>query len=178
MDLYELIKNRTSIRKYKSEAIPMATVLKIVEAAGNAPSWANKQCWNFIIVDTHVAKNIIGKASGQANISKACETAPFVVVLCADAKHSGVKNGMEYYMFDSGLAMGNLILAAQAEGLSTCIVSWFDERAVKGVLNVPSEMRVVAFTPLGYADEPIVVRPRKKLSETVFHNTWGKGAVD
>ncbi|MCX7922161.1 MAG: nitroreductase family protein [Clostridia bacterium] len=174
MDIYELIKNRVSIRAYKTDSVPLETVKRIVQAAGMAPSWGNKQCWRFVIVDSHVVKNIMGQASGQPNIAKACEEAPYVIALCANAKESGVKNGMEYYLFDSALAMQNLVLAAQAEGLSTCIIGWFDEKAVRGVLNVPDGFKVVAYTPLGYSNEEVLPRKRKKLEETVFRNHWGK----
>ncbi len=174
MNIYELIKSRSSIRVYKKDPVPLATVEKIVEAAGRAASWGNKQCWRFIIVDSKVEKNLIGKTSGQPNIAKACEDAPYVLVLCANPRESGSKNGMEYYLFDMGLAMENLMLAARHEGLETCIVSWFDERSIKGVLNVPENFRVIAYTPLGFAGEEVLSRPRKKQQEIVFYNQWGK----
>jgi nitroreductase len=174
MDIDEVIKNRVSIRTYKTDFISIETVLKIIDTAKMAPSWANKQCWKFLIVDSHVERKIIGKTSGQANIAKACEDAPYIIVLCANPKDSGVKNGMEYYMFDSGLVMENLLLAASSEGLATCTVSWFDEKAIKGLLNIPENFRVIAFTPLGYCDENVNIRSRKKLDEIVFYNTWGK----
>jgi len=174
MDIHKLIKEKTSIRAYKTDAVPLETVKKILETASMAPSWANRQCWRFIIVDTQVGKNIIGQASGQPQIIKACKDAPYVIVLCAYIRESGVKNGLEYFMFDSGLAMSNLVLAAEAEGLSTCIVGWFNEGAIRGLLNVPQEVAIVAFTPLGYADESKRPRKRKKQEEIVFHNYWGK----
>lgn len=174
MDIYEVINSRRSIRTYKPDPVSREAVSRIIEAALKAPSWANKQCWRFIVVDSKTEKILMGKASGQANIAKACETAPYVIVLCADPKESGVKNHMEYYMFDSALAMQNLMLAATAEGLSTCVVGWFDEKAVKGILNVPEDIKVVAYTPLGCADESPAARPRKKQNELVFYNSWGK----
>lgn len=178
MDVYELFKNRVSIRTYKSKDVRLEAVHRIIDAACKAPSWANKQCWRFIVVDSKVEKNIIGKASGQANIAKACEEAPFVIVICANPKDSGIKNGMEYYMLDVGLAMANITLSAQSEGLSTCIIGWFDEKAVKGVLNIPEGFRVIAYTPLGYADESIMPRPRKNKKDTVFYNQWGREFKD
>lgn len=174
MNIYELISKRTSIRAYKTDKVQLEVVTKIIEAAGRAPSWANKQCWRFVVVDSQVEKRLIGKASGQENIDKACQEAPYIIVLCAEPQESGVKNSMEYYMFDCGLAMQNLALAACQEGLSTCIVGWFDEKAIKGILNLTEGCRVVAFTPLGYSSEPYKLRSRKKLNEIVFHNFWGK----
>lgn len=174
MGIYKLISSRTSIRTYKKDPVPLETVLNIIDAARMAPSWGNKQCWRFIIVDSNVGKNIIGKASGQNNIAKACLDAPYVIVLCSYIRESGFKNGLEYFMFDSGLAMQNLVLAAEAEGLSTCIVGWFDEGAIRAVLNIPKEVAIVAFTPLGYAAERKKGRVRKEKDEIIFYNNWGK----
>jgi nitroreductase len=174
MDIYELIKTRSSIRIYKEDPVPVETVVRIVDAASRAPSWANKQCWRFVIVDSKVEKILLGKATGQANIAKACETAPYVIVLCADTRISGSKNGLDYYLFDSALAMDNLMLAAHSENLATCIVGWFDEKTVKGVLNIPQGIKVIAFTPLGYSGETVLPRARRKKNEVMFHNTWGR----
>lgn len=174
MDIYDSINGRRSIRTYRTDAIPRETVMKVMEAAMMAPSWANKQCWRFLLVDNAIEKKIIGEASGQANIARACANAPYVVVLCANPRESGHKNGIEYYIFDCGLAMENLALAAHAEGLSTCIVGWFDEKAIKGLLNIPDDYKVVAFTPLGYGNENPPKRPRKKPDEIIFSNSWGR----
>lgn len=175
MEFHEVIENRFSVRSYKNDPVPVETVKAVVETALRAPSWGNKQSWRFVIVNKKVEKTIIGKASGQDAIGKACETAPYVVVLCADPEQSGVKNGLDYFMFDCGLAMENLVLAAQDQGLGTCIVGWFDESAVKAILNLPDNMRVIAYTPLGYSKESPKVRIRKKTEEMVYFNQWGKG---
>lgn len=174
MCLHDLIENRYSVRSYKSDAVPAETVERVINAARMAPSWANKQCWSFVVVEGHVQKKLIGKASGQGNIEKACDAAPLVIVLCANPKESGVKNGMEYYLFDCGLAMQNLVLAAAEEGLGTCIVGWFDEKAVKGALGIPEHWKVVAFTPLGYPSGKAPNRSRKAMEEITFLNNWGK----
>lgn len=174
MEVLEAIRNRVSIRKYKSDTVPLEMVLGVLDLARLAPSWGNKQCWRFVIVDSKVEKIIIGKASGQPNISRACDEAPYVIVLCANPKDSGVKNGMEYYLYDCAAAMQNLVIAAQGYNLSTCIVGWFDEKAVRSILSIPSELRIIAYTPMGYSDEVVLTRSRKKLEDLVYHNQWGK----
>ena len=174
MDFLEVVERRKSIRSYKTTPVPGETVKKVLAAALRAPSWANKQCWRFIAVEGKAARTLLGKATGQAGPTKAFETAPLVIALCADPAESGTKNYMEYYMFDCGLAMENLMLAAAAEGLGTCNVGWFDEKAAKVVLNVPENFRVVSLTPLGYPDEDPASKGRKHMNELVFLNTWGK----
>lgn len=50
MDLYEAIRTRRSVRKFRSEAIPKEKILRILEAANLAPTASNRQPWNFLIV--------------------------------------------------------------------------------------------------------------------------------
>lgn len=176
MNIYDTINNRVSIRSYKKDKIDLEIVKKVIEAACAAPSWGNKQCWRFIIVNSRVEKNLLGKAAGQPLIAQACMDAPYVIVVCANPKESGVKNGIEYYAFDCALAMENLVLSATEEGLSTCIVGWFDEKVVKGVLNIPENIKVVAFTPLGYAGDVPKHSTRKKPEQIIYYNTWDKNS--
>jgi nitroreductase len=56
MDLYQAIKNRRSIRKYKPDSVPADKLERILEAARIAPSWSNLQCWRFIVVEDQDTK--------------------------------------------------------------------------------------------------------------------------
>ncbi|MDW7998015.1 MAG: nitroreductase family protein [Thermodesulfovibrio sp.] len=49
-DIFEIIKNRRSIRKYKKEVPPEDIIKRCIEAALYAPSARNSQPWYFIIV--------------------------------------------------------------------------------------------------------------------------------
>ena len=51
----------------------------------------------------------------------------------------------------------------------------FDAKRAAGILEVPSGFCVVAMTPLGYPAQEPRLRPRKELSEVVFHNKFGSG---
>ena len=50
MELMEAIKKRRSIRKYKPDPIPEEALGAVLEAVRWAPSWANTQCWEVIII--------------------------------------------------------------------------------------------------------------------------------
>ena len=50
MELMDVIRQRRSIRKYKSDPVPEEDIEYILEAARLAPSWANGQCWKFIVI--------------------------------------------------------------------------------------------------------------------------------
>ena len=76
-------------------------------------------------------------------------------------------------MFDVGLAMQNLTLAAHALGLGTVHVGAFDAKKAADVLTVPEGFCVVEMTPLGYPGQEAKTPPRKELSEIAFQDKFG-----
>ena len=77
-------------------------------------------------------------------------------------------------MFDAGLAMQNLVLAAQALGLGTVYIGGFNSIDVAEVVKLPRGMEVVAMTPLGYPAEEGKTPSRKELSELVSNEQYGQ----
>jgi nitroreductase len=182
MDFYEVVNKRKSVRKYKPQKVPEDSLKRILEAARIAPSWANKQCWKYVVVDDPAIIQSI--TSGLAKTFGA----PVYIVACADPSRSGHKNGMDYYLVDIGISLEHLVLAAAAEGLGTCwLGGMLDEPAVKRALNVPDSMKVVAMTPLGYPEESAIkglvgnamravtgAGSRMPLDEIAFRNKFGE----
>lgn len=167
MELMEVIRRRRSIRKYRPDPVPQAKVDHILEAARLAPSWANGQCWTFIVVSDPKVKRALAEAGNEW-----MEHAPCIVAACAEPGRSGEKKDQDYYLLDVGIAMEHLILAAEDQGLATCWIGWFDEQRAKRALGVPDEIRLVALTPLGYPDEQPAARPRKSLGEICRRDRW------
>ncbi len=66
MEFMEVIRKRRSIRKYKPDPVPEEEIKYILEAARLAPSWANTQCWYFVVVSDPTVKEKIGQA-GNGN---------------------------------------------------------------------------------------------------------------
>ncbi len=174
MDIYAAIHNRSSIRKYKSDPVPEEKITKTLEAAQAAPSWANRQCWRFIVVDDEGTKENLAASLPEGNpAAKGILQAPVVIVLCADPSASGSIDGKDYYLLDAGLAMQQLMLAARAEGLGTCWVAWMEEDKIREACSVPEGYRVVGLTPLGFPEKEAKPTPRKNLSEIAFKDQWG-----
>lgn len=65
--VFEVIKNRRSIRKYKPDPIPRDTLDRLMEAARWAPSGENAQPWRFVIVEDRERIKAIGKVAGMAD---------------------------------------------------------------------------------------------------------------
>jgi len=77
-------------------------------------------------------------------------------------------------MFDAGIAMEHIVLAAWNFGLGTVHVGMFDADKAQIVLNIPSEFNIVEMTPLGYFDDVPKATPRKQLKELTFLDEFGK----
>jgi nitroreductase len=166
MEFMEVIRDRRSIRKYKSTPVSKEDIEYVLEAARLAPSWGNRQCWRYIVVDDEELRRRITMRGWAAE-------APVVIVGCADPTKAGDKAGKPYYMLDMGISMEHLILAAHDRGLGTCwLGGQFDEEIVREALGVPNIHRVVALTPLGYPDEEPNAKDRKTLNELYTRNKW------
>ena len=175
MELYQVLRDRRSVRKYKTDSVSEDKLMRILEAARIAPSWSNKQCWKFIVIHDSEKKKQLAASMPSDNpaVRAVGEMAPIVLVLCADPKKSGHQDNKEYYLLDAGLAMQQLMLAAHSEGLGTCWVAWFDEAKARAACVVPPEYRVVALSPLGIPEKQPSERPRKDMSEIAYAEQWG-----
>ena len=66
MNVLDAIYNRKSIRKFKDETIPKEYILKMLEAATQAPSPKHQQNWNFVVLTN---RDIINKMADIVNES-------------------------------------------------------------------------------------------------------------
>ncbi len=167
MDFYETVKKRRSYRVYKSDMPEDDKVIRILDAARLAPTWANMQGMHYIVVKDPETVKGIWKAVGQR---KKFVEAPMYIVGVISESGSGTNiNGIKYFPLDCGICFEHLILAATAEGLATCWIGWFYETKVKKVLEIPEEFRVMALTPLGYPVKEKGEVKERKLIEEILH---------
>jgi len=184
MDVMEAIRTRRSIRKFQDRPVAEEKLRAVLEAARLAPSWANLQCWRFVVVKNPETRSAIGDLSYVESFfapkgyktnpaRSALSEAPVVIVACADPEKSGDLGEQYYYMTDMGIAAENLMLSAHAQGLGTVFVGVFDEEKVRDLLGVPANIRIVGLFPLGYPEgEKKEGPPRKPLEEIVFEEKW------
>jgi nitroreductase len=173
MDIFQVIRDRRSIRKYKDTPVEQDKIEQVLDAARLAPSWKNLQCWRFLVLTDPARKEVLLSAFAEDNPGrKAFLQAPVALVVCADPAESDVSHGIDYFVADTAIAFEHICLVAHALGLGTCWMGLFDEEDMKSRLNIPENMRIVGVTPLGYPDQEPKPRPRKELAEIVFFNTW------
>ena len=164
MDVSTAISQRSSVRAYKNTDVEEDKLRKILEAARLSPSASNRQEWKVIIVkNKETRKKLAGAAFGQSFIGEA----PVVIVACGTESKSVMGCGQPTHTVDVSIACAFMILQAYELGLGTCWIGAFKEDAVKNILKIPKQVRVVAMTPLGYPDEPPSPKDRKSLDQIV-----------
>jgi nitroreductase len=173
MDLaIEAIEKRRSIRRYEEKDVSDEQVRAVLEVARFAPSWANMQGWQLMVIrDAAIRGKVAAVIEGNPG-ANAVMQAPVLLVVCMDPTASGVMKGKEYYMADAGILMDHLMLQAAELGLGTVFIGSFEEDGVREVLGVPDEYRVVGMTPLGYPAKMPKERPRNELDDMVHWDTW------
>ncbi len=123
MELTEAINRRRSIRRFTGHYVTNRELKDIMEAARQAPSWGNTQCWEFIIVrDTEIIRQIT-ETYPEKNPARAGSLEVSALIIgCANVGAAGYKKGYPvtkfhgWFMFDLGLAVQNLCLKAHELG--------------------------------------------------------------
>lgn len=171
MEFYDVIKKRRSYRFYESKMPEQEQIIRILNAARLAPTWANKQGMHYIVVKEGEKVKKIWRAVGQKK--KFAEAPMFIVGLIAESGSGTNSNGLKYFTVDFGICFEHLILAATAEGLATCWIGWFNEDKIKKILNIPNKYRVLGLTPLGYSTkEKGEIKDRKPLEEIIHYESF------
>jgi len=157
MALLDLIKHRKSVRDFLDRPVEREKIMMCLEAARLAPSESNSQPWRFVVVDDKQLKDKLCDAafSNIYWINSFCKTAPVIVVVISEkskflARIGGIFRGIKYYLIDIGIAGEHFVLEAEDLGLGTCWIGWFNERAVKSILNIPQHKKIDNLIALGY----------------------------
>ena len=176
MDLFEAIRQRRSVRRYRPDPVRREDILSILDAANRAPSAMNRRQWEFIIVTgkkigemgesfrriiEEYTKNwetsrMKGSPLSREDFIRFAATyggAPVVIVVLTDTAQT--EDFRRANLESASAAMENLLLAATALGLGTC---WMtgplqDELSLRRILEIPTGKEIVAITPLGYPAE-------------------------
>jgi len=181
LDIYELIKSRRSIRSYvPGKEVPEDVLNRILEAGMWAASGKNMQNWRFFVL-TGEKRQAYLKYSQKAwlSIKDILEKrlkpslyqfterffftlgdAPVVIIAFAELNDQDQKQTQIGNVY---IAVENMVLAAQHEGLGTCIMGspLEVEAEVREFLGVTREdWKLVCGLTIGYANHAPPVPPR------------------
>lgn len=177
-DTFDSIYGRRSVRAYRPAAVEAELVHVLLQAAARAPSAKNSQPWSFVVVQDAAwlrAASERAKRFELARIGAAAPAelrerlgdpkfdlffgAPALIVTCATQTGFHAEEDCAY-------ALQNLMLAAHALGLGTCMIglarAWLNEPEVKRELGIPPERNVVTPVILGHPAEHPEVPPRRE----------------
>ena len=169
MTLLDLVRHRKSVRNFLDRPVEREKIMMCLEAARLAPSACNSQPWRFIVVDDGQLKNRLCQAAfgGIYSMNSFCKMAPVMVAVISEkgkfsARIGSMFRGTKFYLIDIGIACEHFILQAEELGLGTCWIGWFNERAVKSILNVPQDKKIDILIALGYYDKAKLGRPHSR----------------
>ncbi len=167
MNFLDIANTRQSCRSYDSTRMVEEEKLNcILEAVRLAPSACNGQPYELTVCKGEVAKKV-AKATTGMGMNKFSLDAPVLIVIseAAYVKSAAVGakvKGNDYRSIDIGIAAAYLTAQAQTEGLSTCILGWFDDDKIREICGLKNPVRLVV--TLGYAKADDVLRNKKRKS--------------
>jgi nitroreductase len=170
MEYSRLIAERYSVRAYRPDPVEDDKLRQVLDAARLAPTAANRQPIQLIVMHTAGREEEIGRIYHRPWFIQA----PLVIAVCAISSQAWVRESDRFNarLIDAAIVADHLILAAADLGLGTCWVAAFNVEAAREVLRLPPEAEPVIFTPLGYpADQP-GQKVRKSLEELVRYEHW------
>jgi len=161
--LYRIICLRRSIRQFKPESVTREILTRLVNAARLAPSAANLQPLEFIVVDEESLRRKIfpclkwaAYISPEGNPRPGHEPTAYVIVLV----NLDIRN--KDYERDVGAAVENMILTGMEEGVGSCWILSSKRDTIRRLLRIPRNFRIDSVIALGYPGEDPVVEEAKE----------------
>ena len=155
-EIINAMKDRRSIRKYKSDMIPSDVIDRICEAGTYAASGKDNQSPIIIAVTDRSLRDKLSAMNARIMgvDFDPFYGAPVVLVVLADRK-------FPTYVYDGSLVIGNLMLAAHSEGIGSCWIhrakEEFDSEEGKAILKslgIDGDYEGIGHCVLGYTDGP------------------------
>lgn len=151
MDFLELLSSRHSVRDFLPDPVPPDVLARILEAGRIAPSSQNRQPWRYIVFQNRERIQELALKTGLIGLSNYfIREAPLVIIACAEMKQNLRVNKQDYYLVDTAISFHQMILCAHSQGLGTCWMAAFSEKALAKYLEIPKSWRIVALSPFGY----------------------------
>jgi nitroreductase len=162
MSSYELMLSRRSIRQFKPDLVSRDILEKLVNSARLAPSGANLQPLEFVVIDDEELRRQLfpclrwaAYIIPEGNPKPGCEPTAYVVILVnVDVRKSGFER-------DVGAAVENMILTAWEESIGSCWIGNADLNRIQEMLYIPENYRVDSVLALGYPDEEPIAEEMK-----------------
>lgn len=200
MTVFEAVKARRSVRRFKDTPIPDSVIHEMLEAARLVPTPGNAQGNVIGVIKDEMLKVQLAKAAGN---QMWIASAPVVFALCADISWdlkdqpeddfglivNYLRFGKEFVQYTNqcpdrktmnklfanggpSLPGEHIFLTATAHGMSACFIGFLDTEKAAEVLNLPSHLSCLFLLPVGYADEMPGQKELKSINDISFYDKW------
>lgn len=171
MSFLDLATKRYSARGYKLDPVEESKLEKILHAATIAPTAANKQPFQIIVIHTAGKKEQLKQFYDRDWFV----AAPVILCVCAIPSEAWTRSdGVNYSIVDAAIVMDHITLAATDLELGTCWIGAFNPEAARAFLGLPDNIEPIAFTPVGYPTDTPSARhsQRKSVAQLVRYEHW------
>lgn len=199
MDLFEAISTLRAMRRLKPDPVSDAQLWTILDAAVKAPSGANRQPWNFLVIRDPDTKRKLaqyyldgwnriygplrdfalanpataGTYRSAAHLAQHLAEVPVLILATVQVQAiaPGSPPGASIYP-----AVQNLMLAARALGLGTTLTTLHREHEaeVKELLGIPEGVDTMALIPVGWPQGKFGPPPRLPVEQFTYWERWGE----
>ena len=183
MDVKKAIEKRRAYRSLDPVDITKETIKDLAESASLSCSCFNKQPWNFVFVHNEEKLKEMRAALSKGN--EWAYHASMIIAVFSKKELDCVVKEREYFLFDTGLSVGMMVLRATELGFVAHPIAGFDEDKAKEILNIPKEMRLITLIIVGRHSDEIKNElskdmakgekqrpPRKSLEEFVWFDEY------
>ena len=199
MNLFEVMRKRRSVRKFKDTEINDDIINEILKSASLAPETDTCNYYFGVIKNSDIKKELAKATLWAEWVAEA----PVIFVCCSDIswdiadqddKNYGViGNKLRYsdelvnYLRQHTnrkacktllqaspvyIAAQHIILTAVSHNLRGCLVDFMDIEKINNILGLPEHITCQVLVPIGYADETPRNKDEYDISERVFYNSW------
>jgi nitroreductase len=145
MEPYQLLLSLRAVRHFTAQAVPDEVLERVLQAARWTGSAKNTQPWQFVVVRK---RQTLQELAACGRYASHLAGAALGIVLATPPG---------YALFDAGRVTQNMMLAAWADGVGSCIASFQDEAQARALLGIPAAFQAHTALSFGY---PLPDAPR------------------
>lgn len=154
MEFTSVVQARRSLRSLAPFPVTEDLVRDLAFHAGKAPSCFNKQPWRFVFVFEEKALEALkGTLSSPGN--DWAKKASLIVAVATKNDLDCRMPGREYALFDTGMAVMQLILRAVDQGIIAHAIAGYDEKKAKDMIGIPADWSLITLIIIGKKSDSI-----------------------
>ena len=172
LNFTELVLKRESCRNFSGQAVSVEQIKKCIDTARLAPSACNSQPWHFYAAVSEGKRAEIAEATQKLGSNKFTEKAGGFIVIVEEPATLAAKlcniSQQKYAQMDVGIVTAHLCYAATEQGLSSCILGWFNEKKLAEAVGLKDEEKIRLVLAVGYAEKETVREKKRRSTDEIL----------